>query len=544
MNIAYSNFRIGVLVFFTGLLLIHHLITFLGFYGMDDINYARYAARVVSDGHLTLNTHDFFELRWGAIYGTAFFYWIFGINNFSTVAYGFSTVLLTAFILYRMVYKLPVRSVFAALLLFILNYPVLFASHRIWADTAVMLFSLLAFYLYWRQQDEQKSWWSSLAFSVCLFLVIVSKETIILLIPLLVYLFVDDLAKKRRRRFWIGAVLFTSLLLGGYLLLFKMATGDWLYRYHLLHAKSYVTGCSYDLLPFSQTVRRIGYYLWEAFLLNGDMLLIIFGLCGFIYRRRIMSSPKERQVAVAFFILLMSANFMTFSLKHYVPLCQDPRHFMLMMPFAAYSGSYMLNAYVDHPLRYWLLPLLLALSTSIIFLTGGGEMKYIYLLVSGLMILPLLMRVFLNRAVNTIFVFTALTAILLIRPAYDLVNDKFKFYDDHRGIINADFPNKYAGATVYTVDALTAELSEYFLDFKETPVVFITSIRKQPIGQSYFLINRRWNPDIALVAEKLSVDPGLLQVSERKGDITLYKINSNTALDTLMDAQARYGAVL
>src|SRR5690242_4039193 len=80
-----DNFRKRFIIAgFIVMMLLHLIFTFAGFYGNDDINYARYAAGVVHNGISFSPAVDQYQLRWVTVYSAAFFYWIFGINTFTS----------------------------------------------------------------------------------------------------------------------------------------------------------------------------------------------------------------------------------------------------------------------------------------------------------------------------------------------------------------------------------------------------------------------------------------------------------------------------
>lgn len=569
---------------FVLLVLLHHGFVFLGFYGMDDINYARYAAKLASGEGLRIQTTDHFELRWLAIYATAFFYRIFGINDFSSAAFGIITVLLTGYLILRLLARAPLMVLGLALLLFFLDYHVLFTTHRIWPDSAVMLLLLAAYYCYQQAGSGKRSAGYPVIFSIALVLAMLAKETVILFLPLLIFLLVRDVAARRLRAFWLPAILVSALLCFGYIVFFKLTTGNWWYRYTVLQLNTTATDCDFGNLPLLYTLRRIGYQLWQAFLLNGDMIVLLMGVCGLLYRRQIMPGRQEREFSLAFFILLLSANFMSISFTAYVPLCHDPRHFLFLIPFAAIVGARLLTAYFVAPAKFWVLPALFAGATCILFITKGGEMKFVYLLITLVLFVPLLAgKTALQMPYRTLAPFL-LAACLLVRPAYDLYKNRFYYFDDHKKLIQTVFADPRAEAAVYTANELTAELSEYFLGFHTGAVQFrwMGAVHKSqsgspapahrgqeppaatplpqehrravPVEQEsagtamagsenrisasspvvYFLLNRETDP---LAAERtdrlLLVEPHLLKEVRRQGPVILYRVNNAGGLERL-----------
>ena len=534
-----ADIRSLIFISFIAFLLLHHFFAFLGFYGMDDINYARHAAKLASGKPLLVNTADHFELRWVTIYVTAFFYRIMGINDYSSCAFGISTIILAGYFIKKILTPVPVLHYLLTLVLFFLNYQVLFATHRIWADTGICLFGFAAFYYYLQSRQGNNQVALALSCSVCFFLLLITKETAILFMPLIVFLFVRDIVKGQLLKFWPFAMLFSTILLVAYLAIFKVQTGDWWYRYHLLRSNS-SGGCNFDQLPSIETIKRIGYALWLAFLMDGGLLFLIFGFCGYLYRVSVMPEEKYHQIAIAFFILLLSANFMSISSNSYVPLCQDTRHFLFIFPFSAICGSFMLQAYFNNPFKFWLLPALVGVATVLIFLLNGGEMKYIYLLICLVLLLPMIDRNKTGLFKNKMVFPAIILACFLIRPMYDLVYEKRGYYYDHKKLILSISPGISRPSVIFTGDDLTAELSEYFLAFNTGPIRFKNVGRTDQFPRSlkedtYFLVNNNYNPrlrDILSRFQTIDNKPALL-LKKRVGGTVLYKVNYLPVLDSL-----------
>jgi 4-amino-4-deoxy-L-arabinose transferase-like glycosyltransferase len=516
----------------------HHAFVYLGLYSLDDINYARYAAQVASGDFKPFNASFLLELRWMVIYVTAFFYRLFGINEFTSSACGMLCVFGTGYLIKLILKREPVRVYILALLLYFFNYHTFFSTHRIFADSPVTLFGFLTFYIYQRASVNSGDKYSlyALCFSASVFCIMLSKETVVLLLPLFLIFLVRDLRSKRMTRFWVGATLTTAAFLFLYLLAFKVATGDWLYRYHLLREESYP--CNYDLLPFSEVMKRIGYLLWNAFLLNGDLIVYLFAVCGFIYRNKITQPRQMKEFGLASVILLLTANFMSFSLTSYVPLCQDARHFLFIVPFAAVSGSFLLKSYVEKPAKYPLLPLLFALATLAIFAVGGGEMKYIYLLIVLGLISIYVAGFFKKKPVKYSFCFIFFVVCFAIRPFYDLIDNKYAYYADHKKLVQTVFQRQISSGTVYSAFEITAEINEYFLGFKTGDIHF-ESVNRYRSGtrQSpnlYLLINGGYIPrSEAYVDQLIQSRPASLKLIRRYGQVSLYFVEDRSVLDSL-----------
>ena len=222
------------------LIILHHYFVFLGLYDNDDINYARLSALISRGDDLDAYRDFHLTYRWVTIYATALLYKILGINDFSSSAFTTLCIIATGLFIKKLTDRQPVK---------------------------IYVLSLVLFFL-----------------------------------PLILVLLIQDIRKKAALKFWSVAAVVTAAGLGGYLLYFHITTGDWLYRYHVVLANAYFNGCSFDILPFSVTLDRITTGLWHSFLLNGDMIYLVTGACGFIFRKKIIPAGNGRNVATAFFV--------------------------------------------------------------------------------------------------------------------------------------------------------------------------------------------------------------------------------------------------
>lgn len=501
------------------LIILHHYFVFLGLYDNDDINYARLSALISRGDDLDAYRDFHLTYRWVTIYATALLYKIFGINDFSSSAFTTLCIIATGLFIKKLTDRQPVKIYVLSLVLFFLNYSIIFFSHRLLADPAVCLFGIAAYYFYLKGKEDKYVVMYASASALMLLLMMATKETIILFLPLILVLLIQDIRKRAALKFWSVAAVVTAAGLGGYLLYFHITTGDWLYRYHVVLANAYFNGCSFDILPFSVTLDRITTGLWHSFLLNGDMIYLVTGACGFIFRKKIIPAGNGRNVATAFFVLLMSANFMTISATSYVPLCPDPRHFLFLFPFAAIPGAYMINAYLGEPKKYWLFPAMMLLATLIMFVSDGQEMTYIYLLFTLLLATALLGKI------NKKAIVAAACLCLLIRPAYDLYRNKYFYLADHRNIVRTFNSSHQAPAYVFTRDTKTAEISEYFLDFREGAVKFRPLWQRNRLrdindNNSFVLVNAHTLAGIALRPEFRKLEKIL-----QSGPMIIYKTN-------------------
>ncbi|MEO6845474.1 MAG: hypothetical protein ABI184_09885, partial [Ginsengibacter sp.] len=321
-------------------------------------------------------------------------------------------------------------------------------------------------------------------------------------------------------------------------LYFKITTGDFFYRYSLLLKKSYFNECSFDQLPFIDTLKRIGYELWRAMLLNGDLLVLLPGVASVIYRKKIEFTGIKKIDTFSFIVLLGCANFMTISFSSYVPLCPSPRHFLFLIPFAAITGAPMLYAYIKQPAKFIVLPMLLALATAIIFSINGGSTKYLYLLFTLLLFGCYLFSIVKNRAFPYTYSVILLTVLFFANYLSDFVKPLYPYYWDQKAVIEKTFSRKNTTATIFSSDALSGELSEFFLRFEtgNLKIYPMDSVKVTNEGSLYYLLNRDINPAAGKIADSLMIKDKDSSISMvyRKNDVFLYKVN-NTILEILKE---------
>jgi len=522
-----------ILFEFLLLMLLHVIFTFAGFYGNDDVNYARYASEIVHNGISFSPAVDQYQLRWATVYSTAFFYWLFGINTFTSTLSSVISFSLCGVLLYKILRLKNNGIYFLGMVLFFFSRSVIFYSHRLLPDPT-MCFAIFWMYYSYRccTLKKQRYYLYGIQFFLALSLAIITKATIIIAFPLFFIFFLRDIFKKQNFEFWKIAILLTLLFSFVYLLYFKITTGDFFYRYSLLLKKSYFNECSFDKLPFIFTLKRIGYELWRAMLLNGDLLVLLPGVASVFYRKKIEFTGVKRIDTFSFIVLLGCANFMTISFSSYVPLCQSPRHFLFLFPFAAITGAPMLYAYFKQPEKFIVLPLLLAIATAIIFSINEGSTKYLYLLFTLLLFGCYIFSIFKNKVFFYTYSVFLITVLFFANYLADFVKPMYPYYWDQKVVIEKTFAGKNTTATIFSSDALSGELSEFFLKFetgnlKIYPMDSVKIINK---GTLYFLLNREINPAAAKTADSLMIKDknSSIFLIYRKNNVCLYEVNDST----------------
>jgi hypothetical protein len=335
---------------------VNHFWGFFGHYGYDDMTYAGLANSVLHNKFVLSNDHATY--RWVVIFLTAISYKFFGINDHSSALMPMLCTLATAWLISRCIANVwhAALSVF----LFGLHTWTLYYADKIMPDIYVAFFFFASIYIIYQQRKNNKlSYRNGVALSLMLFLAILSKETIILTIPVFAYLMLTDIFQKRNLSFWAATLISLSLILILYLIFIKIETGHFLQRYYAIRLQSYFNPCSYDLLPFSQTVNRITSGLWLVFVRSGLALFLVFGLVsitGRSLRGLVRVTSAEDYFPTVFLLTVLCCNFMSTSPTHYVPMCEDPRHYLFLVPVAVIAGLDGMMRFFNAPKKFfWLI---------------------------------------------------------------------------------------------------------------------------------------------------------------------------------------------
>ena len=126
-----------------------------------------------------------FELRWVPVFVTAFFYKIFGLNDFGSALFSLVSFVSIAVLLYAILRKETLFVIASGFVLFFLNHSTVFYTHRLLADTGISAFNFLAYYFYHRQLFgiKNRSVFNATILSIALMLALLTKETVIILLP-------------------------------------------------------------------------------------------------------------------------------------------------------------------------------------------------------------------------------------------------------------------------------------------------------------------------------------------------------------------------
>lgn len=525
---ADPRYRWIILGVFILLILFHALTVFGGFYSDDDAIYAGYAADIAFNNGPSVPTISHFQLRWTTIYFNAFFYKVFGVNEFSSVLYSTACYCVTGLFIHKILKTKSLALYIMALALLFFSKSVLINMHRTLGDAALCM-AAFAMYYYYRTSllIKIRPAKYALCFSLAFVFAVMTKETIVLLLPVFAIWLLIDFYRRENTRFWKYALLFSGTLIFIYLLYFKITNGDFFYRYQVLLNNSYLNECSYDQLPMEDTLKRISYQLWHTFLLNGEFSIFIPAITAFFYRKRLNRNPLEQRDILSFMLLLLAANFSSISPFSYIPMCQAWRHFIYLVPFAAIVSAPMIRDYCKDPRSFVLLPVFYIVATGLMLVAGGGYNTYVYLLCAIFFTL-----VFFSGNKKGMYpgFYTAVFVIIFFSNFwFAFIKPTFPYHTAHKRIVLANFASKKVPTTVFASDYITAEVSRFYLKFDTGVVNFypIDSFETKRAGEHYLLINSNSSNNLLRRADSLWRTGRFRGVQQLAGEsgIHLFRVN-------------------
>ncbi len=333
-----------VLFFHLALLLFFHQQGFTGHYGYDDMEYASLANQLL-EGNLDLEHH--FAYRSTLIFATALSYLIFGISDFSSTLPGLLAAALILILIFKVLKPYGSIYCFIGLSFGLLSPWFLQYSNKLMPDiflAAAVFSAVYAYAKYAYIQERKMKWKYAFLFSIALFLGFCSKGTIILILPWLAYLFCIDFFIHKDRKFWLNTILIGIGLTGIYFLIVYQLTGSSFKRFEAITSNAYLNKCSYDQQSIHILLRRLGKGLSGVFMREGFFSAGLFLIPAFFqenWKKRLCLENQSSYFVLTGILLLLSANFMSISLEHYVPMCLDARHYLYILPvFAIVATNY------------------------------------------------------------------------------------------------------------------------------------------------------------------------------------------------------------
>lgn len=329
---------------------------FVGHVYSDD-SYYSYLSYTITQGNFGA---DYFgypinKLRVGHLYLTAFFYKVFGINEFATVFPVFLFSIGNIFIAYKIGYHLTNNTSVALITSFIISIiptEIIFASISfVDLQSAVLINIGMYFYLIAKEQKEIKKIYLALFFWGLSFLF---KETIYFFFFVFLTYFIYEVIKKKNSYKYTLVVLIGLIaipILEG--LVYYIINNDFFYRFHITQ-ENYLFAY-YDFFPntvqnsgeksnFLLILEQIIQNFRFIFLRRFYLFLPLLGLFFILIRYR---NDYQKIVVFWFIGLIISMSCLSVSINIYQPLNLKSSWYLfpVFLP-SAFIVAYTLNQFV------------------------------------------------------------------------------------------------------------------------------------------------------------------------------------------------------
>jgi hypothetical protein len=553
-------------------LLAYHVWGYAGHFGIDDMYYAQFAHQWSIGNFIFDNDH--YAYRWGIIAPTAWCYYLMGVSDTSSAIAPLLITLATAGLL---LFGLRRKSSLIACLglsIFVLNQWTLYYADKIMPDSfvaaCVMAAAVLLYHYRYKNtaidtneistnapHNHQATLIHAFLFSICLFAGFLSKETIWLSVPIWTWIFISDMWQKRFRRFWLYAFLCGGAILTAYFALIAYKTGNPFHRFYAIRLNSYfMPNCSFDRLPWSALVERLSYG-FMAMLTRHGMAVSIFCLLPALltqpFRQLLAISKPQAYINGVGLMALASAWFMTTSFSHYMPMCPDPRHYLFVVPLAAWAAADVLHNFIGYKKHR----LYFVIATWLLFgIAWVNKYEITYTLYLPLAIWATVVAFYPSKpttvtanadsqvaATNTekisgygFYLMLVLVAILLIHPTFvQMPMAAQNGYKVQKAFIWNFFKNKEQPITVIT-NEVEKRFAQYYYGFETGKHRYITykeakngdidpntEVYVLTEGLTQWLTGRTWDDYPAYVQKPPA---SFEKVYDNNKNITVYKVNN------------------
>ena len=462
-----SDIKFLLLCAFGLLVILYHFIGFQTHYGTDDLMYARMANDLMN-GNLLLDDYHF-AYRWSILGLTALSYMVFGITDLASALPAMLVSIITLYLVYASSREHSTLSLLLALGLFILTPWMLFHTDKLMPDIYMALGSLAAIVVVnqYRNGRIRRPLIAGLLFSISIFFAILSKAAIVLLVPVILFVLLSDILQRKHIRFWVFTISIMSLMLIAYLGILYQLTGSALSRVTAATTSNFFNLSTYAQRPASELIERITYGLPMLFTEHIFITALMFSvppLLTFNIRDVLRMEDPKLFFPTVTSIAYLSANFMSTSFDHYIPMLAQPRHFLFLIPLAAIAAAPVLYAFFtsrEYKNRILIISAIIAITSLF-----TGNVLAIYTYCSILIIVAI--RYFLplnNKQFVPLTIFLAFTAILLVKPIDDVLIGIQSNYEAQKLLINNHLLGASERAVVIT-NTVQKTFAEYYQGFQ------------------------------------------------------------------------------
>lgn len=468
----------GILLVASAIFLLwHHFYSFSTHFGFDDMHYAKLAHSVSVGSFET--TMDHYTHRWGFIFPVGWMYKFFGVSDFTSALFPMVMTFLTVWLVWKMSATYDLWMRLWAVIFLITSEWVLFYSDKLMPDITVMFVATLIIYAYWSVVYHNiKAWKGSGVTAFAVFYCFITKETIILILPLLlIWFLIDIFYLKRNVMYWKLTLLFGLAIFGLYFGYSFWQVGDPMFRLMAIVSNGYFSACSYDVLPVSHLIKRIGYELWLNFVGNGLFLGVLF-IIPLLWTNEMLSKVtllKEDSFWIfnALLLLLLS-NFMTSSPNAYTPLCLDIRHYLFVVPSIAIASGIGIQQFLSSTLKYkyaWIVVAIFMFVVAYIFKLGH---LYQYFGIALLMVIYYFSKTKSLFAFADKYFWIVLFVILFYTPYASYQDAKNYNYHSQKILVNKHLKDySHPSKLLIITNPVEKNIDEYILGFDFKNIQFL-----------------------------------------------------------------------
>lgn len=470
-----SLFSPKAILFFTMVFtLAYFFLAHEGFYFDDDYAYADMAGKL-AHGEFNIRSYkpDLPAYHRFLIFGpTAFFYKILGVNIYTTTLWPLLCTLASLAFIYLLFRKEDKWLTTFALLLLGLNFHTLFLSTYFFPDNIAMFFGLLAAGILCAARCLPfKPIGFALAFVLANFAALLSKETIIWYLPFYLLVAAADFFRKRNTVFWLWAAGLGILVLGSYLLFYKLSFGGWFYRFTMVEDTNLIMGDNYITAGAKSIFPRLVYE--PIIFLIGSGIFLPFAFCLRFFHGKNIRQIFSINHSENFWFWLASLVLLQFwfgstSVNFYNPITLIPRMATLLFPPLCIAAAYQLrNFFHDRTGALWFaIPLLLAAvyarsAMSLVYGLPGLYFAFVYFRFN------VTSQIFKPAYFALVLVFAS-----ILRPLHFMWKPSNTSFIQQEEIIENFLQNPVTPAVVY-VDGWLEKSTSYYFNFEPHPGVTV-----------------------------------------------------------------------
>ncbi|WP_210463611.1 glycosyltransferase family 39 protein [Rufibacter roseolus] len=511
-----------------GFTLAYFFLAHEGFYYGDDYSYSLYAHQLLHGG-FHFDDYSFCH-RFMVFVPTALFYWLWGMNVYTTTFWPLLCTLGTLLLLYLTFRKTHPVATSWALVLLGLYYFQLNTVNYLYPDNILLFFTTACLLVLYKARNpfptaKQEIFWG-ITFAGLNLLAFLTKETIVYSVPFYLCLLVVQVIKRENLRFWLAAGITGILLLAGYFLLYKIFSGDALQRFKdIATAGRADTGEEYFASRAASLLPRLTIGPLLFFVGSGLAFPVAFAITVLFSNRSgsLRLSHSLTFWALAALSMLLPIWFGSVSLDYYKPMPLLPRMFHPLLPAFCLVAGLALEQTWGKRSKFLLLTLLFGACA----LLSDQKMMVMYaplaLFFAGLFLW--------DRPWPHWLGLVAVAGVLAIRPVYFMLKPTVSYYFEQKEIVDQHL-NHPQGKYMVLMDSVMLDRYEYFYGF-DVPRNYTfqgytdpAALKPQSVDTIFLLINNGVleHPELMIRQREKDILPLFPSVKllDKKGKVKLF----------------------